>query len=78
MNVSYPFIQPTPTSQGLTRKRDIIIDLCNEEGLAEIRWIISKAMPQKLVGPTFKADTNEVAFEQMDLIAETLNVEYNP
>ena len=76
MKLSYPFQMPKPFS--LQRKRDLLIDLCDEEGLPVVRWTVYKAMPISLEAPSFKADTNEVAFEKLDLIAHELKVQYNP
>jgi len=70
----YPFTMPLPFS--LSRKRDILIDLCDEKGEPVVRWIVIKAMPTKLEAPTFDAATNEVAFEKMDFIAHQLKIEY--
>lgn len=75
MKLSYPLVQPMPASLG--RKRDLLIDLCDEAGLPAVRWKVLKAMPVSLEAPSFKADTNEVAFEKLDLIAHELQVEYN-
>lgn len=75
MKLSYPLILPKPSS--LLRQRNLVIDLCDEEGLPVVRWTVLKAMPVKLEAPSFKADSNEVAFEQMDLIAHELKVEYD-
>lgn len=75
MKLSYPMILPGPAS--LLRQRNLIIDLCDEEGLPVVRWTVLKAMPVKLEAPAFKADSNEVAFEQMDLIAHELKVQYD-
>lgn len=74
INLIYPFTMPLPLS--LARKRDILIDLCDEKGEPVVRWIVIKAMPTKLDAPTFDANTNEVAFEQMDFIAHELKIEY--
>lgn len=75
MNLSYPLLLPFPL--GLMRKRDLLIDLCGEDGFPLVRWTVLRAMPVKLDAPAFKADSNEVAFEQLDLIAQGLKVEYN-
>lgn len=75
MNISYPFVAPAPLS--LARKRDLLIDLCDEEGLPVVRWTVLKAMPVKLEAPSFKSDASEVSFEQLDLIAHELKVEYD-
>lgn len=76
MNISYPLLKPLPFS-GL-RKRDLLIDLCDEEGIPIVRWTVLGAMPTKLEAPSFKVDTSEMAFEQLDLIAHELQVSYNP
>lgn len=65
-----------PFSHGA--KRDVIIDLCDEKGVAVIRWSVSGAMPVKLDAPSFSAASNEVAIASMELIAARLKVEYNP
>lgn len=70
----YPITMPLPFS--LKRKRDILIDLCDEEGKPVVRWVVIKAMPTKLEAPTFDAKTNEVAFEKMDFIAHQLKIEF--
>lgn len=75
MNLSYPLLLPKPF--GLLRKRDLLIDLCDENGMPVVRWTVVRAMPVKLEAPAFKADSGEVAFEQLDLIAQGLKVEYN-
>jgi phage tail-like protein len=70
----YPLIIPLPL--GFSRKRDILVDLCDENGDAVVRWTVVKAMPTKLEAPTFDAATNEVAFEKMEFIAHQLRIEY--
>lgn len=65
-----------PLASGLSRKRDVLIDLCDEKGEPVVRWIVIKAMPTKLEAPTFDAATNEAAFEKMDFIAHQLKIEY--
>ena len=57
-------------------KRDIVIDLCDETGIALVRWKVQRAQPTKLDMPVFDAATNEVAIETMELIAHGLKVEY--
>ena len=51
-----------PFSSGA--KRDILIDLCDENGLTVIRWTVTGALPVKLEAPTLAADSNEVAISQ--------------
>ncbi len=82
--------QPTVTlKRGITANRkelyawlqdksfkDIFIDLCNEKGIAVIRWRLDKAMPLKMDAPSFSASGNEIAIESIELIAHDLNIEY--
>jgi phage tail-like protein len=57
-------------------KKDILIDLCNEEGAPLVRWKVNKAMPYKMEGPTLNADGNEIAIESIEMIADELHLEY--
>ncbi len=50
-------------------KRDVGIDLCDENGKEVITWKLIGAFPKKLAVPTFDAKSNEVAIESMDLVA---------
>ncbi|MEM7370307.1 MAG: phage tail protein [Bacteroidota bacterium] len=74
INLVYPVIAGLPVS--LVQKRDVLIDLCDENGDAVVRWVITKAMPIKLEAPTFDATTNDVAFEQLHLVASQIRVDY--
>ena len=60
-----------------TAKRDILIDLCDEQGNPVISWKVLEALPVKLDVPTFDASSNDVAIETMELIAQTVNVDYH-
>lgn len=57
-------------------KKDLTIDLCDPQGLALVRWKVRKAMPFKIDAPTFSATSNEVAIEQLQLVAQDLTIEY--
>lgn len=73
------WIDKTYTDPFYTKsKRNIVIDLCDENGDAVIRWKVQRAMPTKLDAPTFDANSNEVAIQTMDFIAHGLEVDYNP
>ncbi len=74
MKMVYPNVISNPIH--VLRKRDLLIDLCDETGQAIVRWKVLKAMPTKLDAPTFDVNTNEVAYEQIDFIAHHLKVEY--
>ena len=56
--------------------KDIIIDLCDEEGVAVVRWNVIGALPTKLDAPSFTASANEVAIESMELIAQEVQLDY--
>jgi phage tail-like protein len=59
-------------------KKDILVDLCDESGKAVVRWKVLGALPTKLDGPTFNADSNEVAVETLELVAHDIQVDYHP
>lgn len=59
-------------------KRNIIIDLCDENGIAVVRWKVYNALPSKLSAPKFEADTNEIAIESLELTANRMVVEFEP
>ena len=58
-------------------KRDVRIDLLNEEGEATVSWVAKDAFPTKLDAPSFNASSNEVAIESLELTATWLEVK-NP
>ena len=57
-------------------KRDVLIHLCNDTGDPLVTWTARKAMPTKLDAPNFDANSNEVAVESMELIAQSLTVSH--
>lgn len=59
-------------------KQDILIDLCDENGLAVVRWAVYGALPVKLDAPSFSANSNEVAIETLELIAHEIKIVHNP
>ena len=58
-------------------KRDILIDLCDKDGKAVVRWTVTGALPVKLTAPTFDTQANAVAIETLELIAQDLKVNYH-
>ncbi len=63
------------TTINLIEKKDIIIQLCDEEGAAVVTWKVVNAFPTKLDAPTFDANSNEAAIESMELKADKVTVE---
>jgi phage tail-like protein len=59
-------------------KRDILIDLCDETGTPVVHWKVLGAFPTRIDAPTFDANSNEVAIETVEVIAQGMNVDYNP
>ncbi len=58
-------------------KRDITISLKDEKDKPVVSWKVSNAFPKKLDAPSFKADSNDVAIESLELMADKLNLEYH-
>jgi phage tail-like protein len=56
-------------------KRDIYVRLCDEQGDAVITWKVTNAFPTKLDAPTFDANSNDVAIETMELMADGVFIE---
>jgi phage tail-like protein len=57
-------------------KRDILIELRDEEGKAVVNWTAERALPIKLETSAFDANSNDVAIETMEVIVHNLRVEY--
>ncbi|MGI4857604.1 MAG: phage tail protein [Janthinobacterium lividum] len=59
-------------------KKDISISLTNEAGNELlVTWNVSDAFPTKLSAPDFDASSNEIAIEEMTLMADRLTVEFH-
>lgn len=59
----------------LVDKKDVKIDLCDEEGNAVIRWTVVNAFPTSLEAPTFDANANDSAIESLQLMADRIRIE---
>lgn len=57
-------------------KKDIVISLCDETGTAVVTWTVINAFPTKLDVPTFDANSNDVAIESMELMADDIIINY--
>ena len=58
-----------------TEKKNITIDLLDETGTKVVGWKVTNAFPTKLSAPSFDANSNDVAVESMDLMADWVTVE---
>ena len=47
-------------------------DLLNENGEPTVSWTVQDAFPKKLDAPSFNASSNEVAIENLELMASNL------
>lgn len=57
-------------------KRDVTVDLLNENGEPIVSWKVIDAFPKKLEAPAFNANSNEVAIESLELMATDIKVDY--
>lgn len=58
-------------------KKDVKIELCDENGSAVVSWDVSRALPFKLDAPNFNAESNKIAIESLNLIAHDLKLTYH-
>lgn len=56
-------------------RRDLIINLLNEDHQPVMVWRVMRAFPVKVEGPQLKATTNEVAIESIELAHEGLELQ---
>lgn len=60
---------------GVPDRRDVTINLLNEERQPVLRWHAENAWINKIEGPSFKASGNELAVESVELVHEGLTME---
>ena len=59
-------------------KKDISISLTNESGNELlVTWNVSNAFPTKLSAPNFDASSNEVAIEELSLLADAVTSKFH-
>lgn len=58
-------------------KKDVKIELCDENGSAIVSWDVSRALPFRLDAPAFNANSNDIAIESLNLIAHDLKLSYH-
>lgn len=56
-------------------RRDIIINLLNEDHQPVVTWKVKNAWPTKIQSTDLKADGNEVAIESMEIVHEGLVIQ---
>jgi len=60
---------------GVPDRRNVTITLMNERREAVLRWHAENAWINKIEGPSFKASSNDVAMESVELVHEGLTLE---
>ncbi len=69
----YNWISTTRINQ--IQKKDIYVRLMDEAGNAVVSWKVLNAFPTKLDAPSFDANSNDVAVESMELMADRVTIE---
>jgi len=65
----------TNVVNGVADRRNVTITLMNERREAVLRWHAENAWINKIEGPSFKASSNDVAMESIELVHEGLTLE---
>lgn len=73
IKVLYDWINTIALNQVV--KKDIMVRLCDENGVAVITWKVLNAFPTQLDAPSFSASANDVAIESMQLTADAVLIE---
>jgi phage tail-like protein len=60
------------TRLNVVEKRDLVINLVDEEGQPRLTWQVTNAFPNKLDLPSFDAKSNDVAIETLSLTADMI------
>lgn len=63
------------TNQNTVQRRDLIINLLNENSEPVMTWKVKNAFPVKIEGPGLKATGNEVAIETLEIAHEGLTIQ---
>lgn len=73
-NVMYEWINSIQLNQ--VEKKDIMISLTNEAGTEVlVSWNVSNAFPTSLTSPSFDATSNEIAVQQITLMADRVTIQ---
>lgn len=73
-NALYTWINSIQLNQ--VEKKDIIISLTNDAGTEVLMsWNVSNAFPVSLTSPSFDATSNEIAVQQVTLMADRVSIQ---
>ncbi|WP_434524846.1 phage tail protein [Photorhabdus asymbiotica] len=57
-------------------KKDITISLTNDTGSEVLMsWVVSNAFPSSLTAPSFDASSNEIAVQEISLVADRVTIQ---
>ncbi|CAQ84339.1 MULTISPECIES: phage tail protein [Photorhabdus] len=57
-------------------KKDITISLTNDTGSKVLMsWVVSNAFPSSLTAPSFDASSNEIAVQEISLVADRVTIQ---
>ncbi|OKB66596.1 phage tail protein [Serratia marcescens] len=73
-NAMYEWINSIQLNQ--IEKKDIMVSLTNEAGTQIlVSWNVSNAFPTSLTSPSFDATSNEIAVQQITLMADRVTIQ---
>ncbi|MGF6190425.1 phage tail protein [Serratia sp. 2723] len=73
-NMLYEWVNSIQLNQ--VEKKDIMISLTNEAGTEVlVSWNITNAFPTSLTSPSFDATSNEIAVQQVKLMADRVTIQ---
>jgi len=73
-NILYNWINSVQLNQ--VDKKDIMISLTNDAGTEVLMsWNVSNAFPTSLTSPSFDATSNEIAVQQVTLMADRVSIQ---
>lgn len=73
-NAIYEWINSIQLNQ--IEKKDIMVSLTNEAGTEVlVSWNVSNAFPTSLTSPSFDATSNEIAVQQVTLMADRVTIQ---
>ncbi|WP_440974357.1 phage tail protein [Pseudomonas koreensis] len=64
------------TCKGSADGKDVTVSLLDAAGIPLITWNVRNAFPTKLSAPGFDGSSNEVAIEEMTLVADSMEVNF--
>ncbi|MCP4993483.1 MAG: phage tail protein [Gammaproteobacteria bacterium] len=57
--------------------RALDVSLCDEQGQPVVTWHVAKAVPIKLAVPSFRADSNDLSIESLELMGAGISLEHH-